>query len=115
MKDQKIIILGNEQQNKTDLDAIHALQEGLNIIDEFPVYTPELQWFEQMVLVEKHKNRKKLLRDLFVFLLVALLIISGIIVSLYHMPAVFIFLQIITTVFIALYTSVRFVKKVKNE
>jgi hypothetical protein len=114
VKKQKVILLGKEQQNKTDLDAIHAIEEGLNTVDKFPVYTPELQWFEHMVLAEQQKNRKKLIKDLSVFLLIALLIISGIIVSLYHMPSVFIFLQIITTVFIALYTGVRFVKKVKN-
>jgi hypothetical protein len=114
VKKQKVIKLGNEQQNKLDLDAIDTLQEGLKMVDQMPVYTPELQWFEQLVLAEQQKDRKRLIKDLSVFLLVALLIISGIILSLYQMPSVFIFLQIITTVFIAFYTRVRFVKKVKN-
>ncbi|HEY2420353.1 MAG TPA: YxlC family protein [Neobacillus sp.] len=114
MKKQKVIIFSTEQQNKSDLDAIHSIQEGLNLVDQFPVYTPDLSWFEQMVLAKKQQDRKNLIRDLLVFLLVAVLIISGIIVSLYNMPMVFIYLQIITTIFIAFYTTVRFVKKVNN-
>ncbi len=60
MKKQKVVILDNEQQNKHDLDAIHKLQEGLSKVDQFPVYTPDLQWFEKMVQTEKQNSRKKL-------------------------------------------------------
>lgn len=115
MKKQKVVILENEQQNKHDLDAIHKLQEGLSKVDQFPVYTQELQWFEQMVELEKKKNRKKLRKELSLFIMIALMILSGIIVSLYQMPAIFILIQIITTVFIALYTILRFSKKVENQ
>jgi hypothetical protein len=45
------------------LDAIHKLQEGLSKVDQFPVYTPDLQWFENMVVTEKENNRKKLMKE----------------------------------------------------
>lgn len=115
MKKQKVVILGSEQQNKQDSEAIHKLQEGLNKVDQFPVYTPNLQWFEQMVLAEKEKIRKKFLSDLSIFIMIALIILSGIIVSLYQMPVIFIFMQIITTAFIAIYSITRFSKKVENK
>ncbi|MDQ0198082.1 YxlC family protein [Neobacillus ginsengisoli] len=114
MKKQKVIILDNEQLNKRDLNAIHKLQEGLNKVDQFPVYTPELQRFEQMVLREQQNTRKKLIKDLVLFLLIAFFILSGIILSLYQMPVVFILLQIFSIVFLAMYTGVRIIKKVNN-
>ena len=113
MKKQKVVILENEQQNKHDLDAIHKLQEGFSKVDQFPVYTPDLQWFEKIVLTEKENSRKKLMKELSLFIMIALLILSGIIVSFYQMPVVFILIQIITPVFIAFYTVTGFRKKVK--
>jgi hypothetical protein len=113
VKKQKVVILDNEQQNNHDLDAIHKLQDGLSKIDQFPVYTPDLQWFENMVITEKENSRKKLRKELSLFLMIALIILSGIIVSLYQMPIVFLFIQIITTVFIVFYTITGFRKKVK--
>jgi Family of unknown function (DUF5345) len=114
VKKQKVIRLGLEQQNKLDLNVIQDLQEGFNKIDQFPVYSPDLQWFEQMVMAEKMDLRKKLIKELSLFILLALLILSVITVSLYQMPVIFIVLQIITTIFIALYTGLRVIKKVNN-
>jgi hypothetical protein len=113
VKKQKVVILENGQQNKHDLDAIHKLQEGLSKVDQFPVYTPDLQWFENMVVTEKENNRKKLMKELSLFLIIALFIISGIIISFYQMPVVFLFIQIITPVFIVFYTITGYRKKVK--
>jgi hypothetical protein len=114
VKKQKVIILGNEQLDKQDSAAIHELQEGLHHLDHFPVYSPDLSWFEQRVAAEKQQIRKKLIRDLSIFLIIALIIITGIIVSLFQMPVLFIFLQLVTTIFIVLYTSVSLLKKVSN-
>ncbi|MFK9094169.1 YxlC family protein [Bacillus salipaludis] len=111
MKKQKVIILDNEQQNKQDFDAIAELQEGLQRIDQIPVYSPNLQWFEQIVIQEQQNKRKKLFRDLSLFFMIALIILSGMILSLYQMPVIFILVQIITTIFIVVYTSVRLMKK----
>ncbi|MFP7295679.1 YxlC family protein [Neobacillus niacini] len=113
MKKQKVVILDNEQQNKHDLDAIHKLQDGLSKVDQFPVYTPDLQWFETMVINEKENSKRKLMKELSLFLTIALVILSGIIVSFYQMPVVFLFIQTITSVFIVFYTITGFRKKVK--
>ncbi|WP_419888784.1 YxlC family protein [Neobacillus niacini] len=115
MKKQKVVILDNEQLNNHDLDAIHKLQDGLSKVDQFPVYTPDLQWFENMVVTEKEKSRKKLMKELSLFLIIALLILSGIIVSFYQMPVVFLFIQIVTPVFVAFYTINGLRKKVRNQ
>ena len=114
MKKQKVITLGNEQLNKQDADTIHELKEGLNKIDQLSIYTPDLQWFEQMVIEEQQKARKKLIKDLALFFIVASIILSGMITSLYRMPIVFIFLQISALIFIVLYTAVRSIKKANH-
>jgi hypothetical protein len=113
VKKQKVVILDNEQQNKHDMDAIHKMQQGLSKVDQFPVYTPDLQWFESMVRTEKENSRKKLRKELSLFLMIALFILSGIIVSFYQMPVVFLLIQIITSVFIVFYTITGLRKKVK--
>jgi hypothetical protein len=113
VKKQKVVLLDNEQQSNLDLDAIHKLNEGLSKIDNDPIYTPNLQWFENMVLAEQEKTKRKLRKELSVFLLIALIILSGIIIAILQMPLIFIFLQIITSVFIVLYTSSSYLKKVK--
>ncbi|EKN70222.1 hypothetical protein BABA_06036 [Neobacillus bataviensis LMG 21833] len=114
MKKQKVIILNSEQQNKQDLDTIAELQEGLQRIDQFPVYTPNLQWFEQFVIQEQQNKKKILIRDLSIFSIIAFIILSGMIISLYQMPAIFIIVQIITSIFIVVYTSVRLIKKANH-
>ena len=114
MKKQKVIILNSRQQNKQDFETIHELQEGLEKIDQFPVYTPNLQWFEQIVIQEQQNTRKKLIKDLLVFFIVAFIILSGMIISLYHIPAIFILVQIITSIFIVVYTSIRIMKKANH-
>jgi Flp pilus assembly protein TadB len=111
MKKQKVIIR-NEQHYNEDLKAIHELQQGLEQIDNLPVETPNLQWFEQMVLGERHQMKKKFLKDIFLFSVIALLILGGIMMSLYQMPIVFIILQISTTIFIVLYLGMKHSKKV---
>ena len=114
MKKQKVIILNSEQQNKHDLDAIAELQEGLQRIDKSPVYTPNIQWFEQLVIQEQQNKKKKLIRDLSIFTVIAFIILSGMIISLYQMPSIFILVQIITSIFIVVYTSVRLKKKANH-
>ncbi|MDF2854586.1 MAG: hypothetical protein K0Q87_437 [Neobacillus sp.] len=114
MRKQKITTLDNEQLNNLDLDALHEIQEGFNKIDQFPVYTPDLQWFNQMVLNEQLNKRKKFIKDLSIFIVIAVVILSGIIISLYQMPTIFIMLQIITTAFIVIYTGSILGKKVSN-
>nr|WP_263328445.1 YxlC family protein [Neobacillus sp. Marseille-Q6967] len=114
MKKQNIIIKGGELQNKQDMRAVQELQEGLDKIERFPVFTPDLQWFENIVVTEKEKSRKKLIKELSLFIMIAFIILSIIIVSLYQMPVIFLILQIFSTVFIVFYTGAGLKKKVES-
>lgn len=115
MKKQRVMIL-NEQQDNNDVETFHILKQGLDQVETFPFNTPDLQWFEKMVLEEQHHQKKKLIKDLSIFSLIALFILGGIMLSLSQMPIIFFVLQIITTVFIALYSGIRYsIGRVKNE
>ncbi|WP_342430151.1 YxlC family protein [Neobacillus sp. FSL H8-0543] len=114
MRKQKFTKPDNEQLNNLDLEILHEIQEGFNKMDQFPIYTPDLQWFNQMVIDEQHNKKKKFVKDLTIFIIIAVIILTGIIVSLYQMPAIFIMLQIITTAFIVVYTGSMFGRKVSH-
>jgi hypothetical protein len=114
MKKQKIVSLENEHLNKEDIRTIDEIKQGLEKIDHIPVYSPDLHWFETMILNEKQQYKKKLIRDLTLFFIIAAFILTGIIVSLYHMPIVFIALQAAGVVFIVSYTSLRAIRKVND-
>jgi predicted tellurium resistance membrane protein TerC len=114
VRKQKFNKHDNEQLNNPDLDALHEIQEGLNKMDLIPIHTPDLQWFDQMVIDELQNKKKRLVKDLSIFIIIAVVILTGIIFSLYQMPAIFIMLQIVTTAFIVVYTGTMFGKKVRN-
>jgi predicted membrane protein len=58
--------------------------------------------------------KKKLMRDLAIFIVVALLVVSSVLFMLYQLPVVFFILQGIVTVFIIAYSTVSFVKQVNG-
>lgn len=113
MKKRKVIVFEGEQLNKQDSGVIQDIQQSLKKIDEFPIYTPDLQWFEQMIEEEKKQVRITFKKELIFFLIIASIILGGIITALNHIPKVFIILQILTTLFIIMYTTVQFIKKVR--
>ncbi|NHM31785.1 YxlC family protein [Neobacillus terrae] len=114
MKKQKIVAIENEHLNKADSRTIDEIIQALDKIDHIPVYSPDLHWFEQMILNEKQQYQKKLIRDLSLFFIIAAFILTGIIVSLSHKPIVFIVLQAAGIIFTASYTGLRFSRKVND-
>lgn len=53
------------------------LRSGLDRLDElYPVKTPSLEWFQQMTLAEKQRQRRKLMFDLSTFMCVAVAFLS---------------------------------------
>lgn len=96
MKDKIVPINSELQDDLAELAAIEQIKESLDLIErKIPVYTPDLQWFEQKVKEEQRRLKKRLQRDLLMFWAIALLVVSGVIISIYKLPAVFIFLQVL--------------------
>ncbi|KOP81611.1 YxlC family protein [Cytobacillus solani] len=109
-----------EEIEKENLDesfftTIKEIEVGLESVEQYaPVYTPNLEWFENMVVEKKQQLRKKLIFDVSIFSIVALLVLSVVLFTLYNIPVVFFALQGLVAIFIIGYFSIRLIKQVKE-
>ncbi|WP_077617105.1 YxlC family protein [Bacillus sinesaloumensis] len=105
MKKNKLVLLNNEQQHEDDPETVQEVKEALTKIDNhYSVFTPDLQVFEQMVAAEQQKQKKKFRRDLTAFILIALLIMTGLVTAFFQLPLAFIIIQGIVTIGLPLYS-----------
>src|SRR5699024_2637133 len=88
-----------------DEDELTAKQliDGLEKLDQWnPVSTPSLQWFQQSVELEKKRIRKKLWKDLFTFISVAVFMLSVVIAVVYSQPILFLYFQLVGIILLPL-------------
>ena len=91
------------------------VEQGLNMIEKnAPVYTPDLEWFENIVMEEKQKLKKKFIFDIAAFAIVSLLILSGVLFALYRIPVIFFTVQGVITAMIVAYFAIKYVKQVRE-
>jgi hypothetical protein len=112
MKKSKIIPLKTDQliDNKT----VKKITEGLDHLNDIPVHIPNQIWFEQFVLEQQRKAKIKWHREVFLFCILALIILSGVTFSLYRNPIIFMALQGVVILSILLYVVIYSFKKVTN-
>lgn len=92
----------DESSNLVDQKTVEELRQGMIQIDQaFLVFTPSLQWFEQKVIEEKKKNRKRFFLELGLFWIISLLIITIAGMVIYQKPIIFLFLQVVAFVILA--------------
>jgi len=97
------------------LAVMNEIEKGFESIERgSPVYTPNLEWFENLVIEEKQRLRKKLIFDVVAFAIVSIFILSAVLFSLSRIPVIFIAIQGIVTVFIFAYFAIKHVKQVKE-
>lgn len=105
----------NEHLEEGLFDVLKEMEQGLDMIERnAPVYTPDLEWFENIVIEEKQKLRKKFIFDVVAFAVVSLLILSGVLFSLYRVPIIFFTVQGVVTVMIVAHFAIQYVKQVKK-
>jgi hypothetical protein len=102
-------IIGTDDE-KTVLEITNSLKK----IDQLPLFTPDLEWFEVMAFESKAIIKKRFRKDLTIFLLIAAIIITGVIVTLFQMPIIFFVIQIMVIVFVAVYSGTLATKKVED-
>ncbi|MDQ0209305.1 YxlC family protein [Alkalicoccobacillus murimartini] len=110
----------DSKNNRSTLDdeeelTVKQVTDGLNKLDQWnSVSTPNLQWFQQHVEVEKKRIRKKQWKDLLAFIFVAILVLSTVIAVVYRQPILFLYFQLLGIILLplALYKPR---KKVSNE
>nr|WP_309098970.1 YxlC family protein [Fredinandcohnia onubensis] len=113
MKKNKLVLLNNKQQHEEDIETIQDINDALTKIDHhYSVFTPDLQVFEQMVATTQKKQKKKFRRELTVFILIALFILTALITAFFRLPLAFIVIQGIATISMPVYSFFRYRKRV---
>lgn len=81
-------------------ETIEQLRSGLDRVDDlYPVDIPNLEWFQQMTLAEKRKLRRKWVRDLALFWLVAVAVLCVYLTVFQQLPIAYIaIVQIVAAV-----------------
>jgi hypothetical protein len=107
MSTKKVIPLGKESQNDEEFtESLQFIQTGLDSLEEGVEFeTPNIQWFEQMVADQKEELQKKLIKDVSIFVCIALIIVSVVLFTLYQLPVIFFALQGIATLFVIFYSA----------
>ncbi|PAE25406.1 MULTISPECIES: YxlC family protein [Bacillaceae] len=115
MANRKVLQLEQDHQDEKLFAAVKEIEDGLETLEEtIPVYTPDLQFFENLVAEQKQAMKRKLIKELAIFTVAALLIVTSVLFMLYQVPSVFFILQGVVTIFIMAYSTVSFVKQVNG-
>lgn len=93
MTDHKKIQQENERINEELFATVTLLNEGLEKLDSIDSIPHDEKWFEQFVLMEKENIKRKFRKELALFVLCAMFIISGVLFSFFEIPQLFFVLQ----------------------
>ncbi|MFE8696245.1 YxlC family protein [Cytobacillus sp. FJAT-53684] len=105
----------NEHLNEEMLAVVKEIEKGMHSVEQAtPVYTPNLEWFEQMVVEQKHQSRKKLIIDILLFSIIAFLLLTAVLFTLYSLPVVFFALQGFVAIMIVGYFLLKRIKQVRE-
>src|SRR5699024_313660 len=105
----------NKDSKVNDEETVKQLEDGLEQLDQWnPVSTPNLQWFQQNVELEKKRIGKKLWKDLLTFIAVAVLFFAVVITVVYQVPSIFLYIQLVGIIFLPLALK-KTTKEVSNE
>lgn len=105
----------NSMLDDEDEITVKQLIDGLEKLDQWnPVSTPNLQWFQQNVELEKKRIRKKQWKDLLTFISVAVFVLSVGIAVVYRQPILILYFQLVGIILLPLALN-KTRKKVSNE
>ena len=105
----------NSMLDDEDELTVKQLKDGLEKLDQWnPVSTPNLQWFQQNVELEKKRIRIKQWKNLLTFISVAVFVLSVVIAVVYRQPIIFLYFQLVGIILLPLALN-KTRKKVSNE
>lgn len=100
------------QLSKEDAEFNQSLNQSLEKLEQhFSVATPDLNWFEQKIVEQKKQVQKKWRRDLLLFSVIALVILSVMMTAMFQKPFLYLSLQGLTLIFLIGYSSYEFRRK----
>lgn len=93
----------NSMLDDEDELTVKQLIDGLEKLDQWnSVSTPNLQWFQQNIELEKKRIRKKQWKDLLTFISVAVFVLSIVIAVVYQQPILFLYIQLVGIILLPL-------------
>ncbi|WP_108671949.1 YxlC family protein [Peribacillus acanthi] len=115
MKKEKIVPLPSQFEQEQE-ETIQKIEDSLQKMDDmFEVYTPDLRWFEEQVQLQKEMAKKKWIRELTIFSIIACLVLSAVLFTLVQLPMMFGILQGATCLLIIGYFAYTNIKERVNE
>jgi len=94
---------------------ISEIATNLQKFDQsYDVYSPDLQWFEQLVKSEQEQLNKKFRRDICLFILSGLIILSMGLVAVFNVPNVFLIIQCVLSISLPIIAYLLQRKRVTN-
>ncbi|MBU8880048.1 YxlC family protein [Bacillus sp. FJAT-29790] len=107
MMSRKVNQVDDEHLDKNLLAIVKEIEDGLESVEQHvPVHTPNLEWFENLVVEQKKTLRKRLFMDVALFAVIAMFILSAVLFTLYSTPIVFVAIQGLVAVFIVAYFAI---------
>lgn len=86
----------NSLKEKEEEVIVNQLIEGFNQLDQLnEISTPNLQWFQETIELEKKRIKKRIWLDLVSFILVAVCILTMVISITYRQPVFFLYFQLL--------------------
>lgn len=109
IKDDKY---SEKQSNKAEDELSKSMNKSFEKLEQsFSVTTPEFNWFEQKIVEQKKQIQKKWHHDLLLFSVIALVILSVMLTTMFQNPVLFLSLQGFTLLLLIGYTSREFGRK----
>jgi len=94
---------------------VKQIIDGFEKMDQWnPVSTPNLQWFQQNIELERKRIRRKQWKDLITFIFVAASVLSVVIAIVYRQPILFLYFQFVGIILLP-FTFIKTRKRVSKE
>lgn len=91
----------DEKLKEELIQGLDALERGVDL------EAPSIQWFDNFIVEQKQELQRKRRKELILFILVALIIVSVVLYTLYQNTIVFFAIQAAVSLFIIIYGSVK--------
>ena len=90
---------------KSDQETVSLIKKSLEEFDDaISIEVPQASFFDQTIKRKRQKARREWRKEVLLFLVTASLVLCFLFLSLFHQPEVFLTLQVLSVIFIGIYT-----------
>jgi len=107
--------LDDTSASDQDSDEIQQLKVALDELEQaIPVMTPNIQWFEQQVIEQRKMLKRRFIRDLSLFIILALVVLTLSFAAYNAIPQLFMLMQLVPFLVIPFYVVQKARKRVSE-